>query len=417
MALRTAASLLALAASLSAQNVWVVDQSSGPGATHADLPAAVAAASSGDTVLVRSGTYSSFTLDGKGLVVTAEAGAAARVAGVMIVRNLPLGGSVVLRGLNTGAGGAPDYGLLAQSCAGAVWIEECALVGSVGTKTDAARVEGCASVTFVRCTLVGGDGSSPGAAGDSGGDGVDARGSRVALFDCTVGGGDGEWGDDIGGWGGNGLSLWMTSTGFASGCSFVAGDGGGADDDYDFFTDQIQCGYCGPGGSGVALLAPGNDATLLDCTYVPGQGGISTSAKGCPNGAPGQNVLSYDSPVTDLAGTARGFRLDSPRREGESTTLTFDGEPGDFAVALVSGAHGWTAPVPGGVFLLDPFLVVLPIGPVTPSGTLQAALPLPALADPLKLVNTLLAQSLFVTAALELRFGPVSELTLLDATL
>ena len=49
--------------------IWIVDAANGPGTSFTDLPAAVAAASSGDTILVRAGSYSAFNVAGKALTI------------------------------------------------------------------------------------------------------------------------------------------------------------------------------------------------------------------------------------------------------------------------------------------------------------------------------------------------------------
>lgn len=60
--------------------IWVVDASNGPGTNFTDLPAAVAASTSGDTILVRAGTYSGFNVAGKALTVRGAGAASTFVA-------------------------------------------------------------------------------------------------------------------------------------------------------------------------------------------------------------------------------------------------------------------------------------------------------------------------------------------------
>src|SRR5687767_13350498 len=62
-----AVSPLLLAAFL--PTIWIVDAANGPGTNFTSLPAAVAAASSGDTLIVRQGTYATFTVGGKALTM------------------------------------------------------------------------------------------------------------------------------------------------------------------------------------------------------------------------------------------------------------------------------------------------------------------------------------------------------------
>lgn len=55
--------------SLLLPTIWIVDAANGPGTHFLDLPAAVAAAASGDTILVRAGSYSNLYTNGKQLTV------------------------------------------------------------------------------------------------------------------------------------------------------------------------------------------------------------------------------------------------------------------------------------------------------------------------------------------------------------
>ncbi|TAJ24609.1 MAG: hypothetical protein EPO68_01225, partial [Planctomycetota bacterium] len=71
--------LAALAASAHAAQVWVVGPTPGPGIDFTSVQAAVAAASSGDVILVRpalAGTYAGeLTLGAKALTIVADGGA------------------------------------------------------------------------------------------------------------------------------------------------------------------------------------------------------------------------------------------------------------------------------------------------------------------------------------------------------
>jgi hypothetical protein len=88
---RAAALLCALAPSAFA-NTYVVDDDGGPGVDFTNIPAAIAAASPGDVLLVRPGTYSSFTLT-KGLSILGESGVS---VGRFTVDGLPRGQVAVI---------------------------------------------------------------------------------------------------------------------------------------------------------------------------------------------------------------------------------------------------------------------------------------------------------------------------------
>jgi hypothetical protein len=61
-----------LASFASAQTTWVVDDTPGPGVAFTSLPAAVAAAASGDTLLVAPGHYAPFHVSGKALTILGD---------------------------------------------------------------------------------------------------------------------------------------------------------------------------------------------------------------------------------------------------------------------------------------------------------------------------------------------------------
>src|SRR5262245_35330124 len=56
----------------SAQQTWIVDDTPGPGVHFTSLPAAVAAAASGDTLLVAPGHYDPFLVFGKALSILGD---------------------------------------------------------------------------------------------------------------------------------------------------------------------------------------------------------------------------------------------------------------------------------------------------------------------------------------------------------
>lgn len=147
-------SLLALACSLalassglSAQQTFVVDI--GGGGQFTDIPAAIAAAQPGDTLLVRAGTYSAFAVD-KGIRIIGEPGV---VAGTLFtawtVRNVPAGESVVIREVD------PDSSLIPArvSCfdnLGTVHLENIRFGGGI-------TITNCAQVTLHRVSATGND--------------------------------------------------------------------------------------------------------------------------------------------------------------------------------------------------------------------------------------------------------------------
>jgi hypothetical protein len=64
------------------QAVYVVDDTPGPGVNFPDIPPAIAAAADGDILVVQPGTYSHFTLSGKGLRIVGSGSAATVVTNI-----------------------------------------------------------------------------------------------------------------------------------------------------------------------------------------------------------------------------------------------------------------------------------------------------------------------------------------------
>ncbi|MCR9246528.1 MAG: hypothetical protein NXI31_15960 [bacterium] len=103
---------------------FIVDAANGPGTNFLDLPPAVAAAPSGAILEVRPGSYTGFTMSGKGLTILGGPGV--RVTGVVSVSNTSPLQPTTVRGLQwttaqlTALGGL----LTLANCAGAVTLSE-----------------------------------------------------------------------------------------------------------------------------------------------------------------------------------------------------------------------------------------------------------------------------------------------------
>src|SRR6187549_2477204 len=99
------------------------------------IAAAVAAASDGDLVLVRSGTYAGFVVDDKALVIAIDVGALVTIEGTIAVEHLSAGKTVVLADLVVhGPASAQGSGpaLTLSNDAGRVRVEGCELDGGRG---------------------------------------------------------------------------------------------------------------------------------------------------------------------------------------------------------------------------------------------------------------------------------------------
>jgi hypothetical protein len=168
--------------------IWIVDAQMGPGAQFADLPAAIAAAANGDTILVRAGTYSGFSVNGKALTLRGEGMATTRILASalgMTVEILNAGGVFVLSGLRL-EGGLPA--MIVQSSA--VELLDCELVGLSGAGAGGPGLSmNLANVVAARCTFTGG--SVSGGIVAIAGDGVSIAGASTFVADqCVFLGGD-----------------------------------------------------------------------------------------------------------------------------------------------------------------------------------------------------------------------------------
>ncbi len=176
----------------------------GPGGAFGIVDA-VAAAADGDTILVKAGVYSGFTVDAKSLTIVAEQGASVStiwfppfgISAEVYVQNLTHSQRVVLRGI--------DAPIRFSSSAGAIRVEDAEILGTDGycevpfsgpstfvPGEVAANVFQCASVSFVGCRIVGGNGGEQSAFAPcctAAGHGLVVTASNVALYDTTVAGG------------------------------------------------------------------------------------------------------------------------------------------------------------------------------------------------------------------------------------
>lgn len=355
-----------------ANQVHVVDPVGGTG-LHATIQAAVDAATDGDVVLVRPGSYGSFHMTGKGVSVIADSGAggARPVVEHVSVGALAVGQRATVRGLRidqTPSLFSPVEALLVAGCKGPVVIEDCVVRGGVD---HGASVTGSTNTLFVRCDIEALDGS-----------GLFVSVSTIHVVDSIV----------VGGPGSNAVqsgnvtipaqpgmpAIWLAASFlYVAGGATVGGQGGTG--------ITTLNGVCSPGADGgPALFVFGPlspQAFHFDATLVGGAGGLP--APGCANGGqPGAAVKIQDGTVHALSGALRTVAATSPIREGAVAQLDVEGQPGE-AVALLVG------PVPtieflemsSGTLLPKTFFVV-PLGPLSPTGTLTATVPVPAASLP-----------------------------------
>ncbi len=342
---------------LARADVHVVDPGQ-PGA-FATPQAAISAAVDGDTVLVKSGSYAGFTIDGKALGVVVDDGHVATVSGTVVVRNLVPGQEVRIAGFQVmgdssgivsgncfGSQELPGPGLLVENALAAVRFQDCSFQGAIGSSDcggglftelddsyDGARVLDSDNVAFVRCTLKGGEGRtmSPTAAlfvAGSGGRGVFAQDSLIAFHDCTLLGGHG--GDATHGGAGGTAYLVRGLGGLVSGCTLIGGDGGFGED---FLPTNPK-----PGGDAIraelgANPADGAQVQHLDSLLQGGLGGSEFISNDTgPDGEP------FAGPGLEVAFDGLADHLAAPRtvRENATLSLVIQGTPGRQAVLIRS---------------------------------------------------------------------------------
>ncbi|MEM7306259.1 MAG: hypothetical protein AAF682_06300 [Planctomycetota bacterium] len=402
--MRTTSSLFALllsAPALAQGGVHVV-ASDGSG-DFLDLPQAVAAAASGDTLLVRDGTYSGFLALGKGLTVVADTGASPLLTGQVNATGLPADSALILDGLRVEPKEIAAFA--AFQCDGTVWIEDCELAGGRNAcgvaqpcydPCQGARVFDCDDVVIVRSTLAGGEG----AGGDA--HGLEATFSAVHVYDSELVG----FAFPFVSAGGNGAQLAASSL-FASGTLFEGGKGGDG-----LIADGCSFGTGGPGGNALKL----NDASaqLMGSALVVGAGGLGLAP--CGDGEPGQEVLLLGGgTLAFLNELARSFAVGSPLREGQAAEIDYAGAAGD----LVLGLFSLTAsPLPSqelsGTLLPAQPPGVVTLGAADAQGELATSVPLGSLPAGFEsLVVFLQGVAVSTGGAVVLAAG--SELLLLDA--
>lgn len=402
--------VLVLTAPLSARaDVWVVD-ASGAG-DFSELQPAIDAASDGDVLRVRTGSYGPALIEAKGLVVGAEPGDVVEVVGGIRVRETAPDQPVTLlglraRGTNDGAPAIREA-LSLDDTAGPVRAFDCSWSGADGiyyglpdNGARAAFLFLANDAVFADCAFVGGDGaSSTNAFGTNrGGEGLFALLSNVALYDCGAAGGPGGEGDfegcDLGGRGGHGIESFDSFL-FASGGRAQGGAGGG--DDF---------ASCEPGGHGLFLRGSDGDTHLLDVELGGGAGACWAP--------PGQDLATEGgASSTTIRGVAVGLSGAGLTEDEASVPVSFAGAEGELVLLMVSTTPALLpAALFDGVLTIALPLAIAPLsmGTIGAGGQLAGALDVPSL-PPGTAALTLHLQTVHVSSTA--RIGAPGALTIL----
>jgi len=194
---------LLLTVSVAAQRTWIVDSRGGPGVDFTDLPPAVAAASAGDTVLVRAngGVQYESTRVEKGITIRGVDGAS-RLRDGMLITNVPGGETIVLDNfvIDEAAGFDPAIEALANegtvvlerivdptftSHIGSLHVDQCKLFIARGCNQSnrSGPIRFIRSTVFlIDCTYIGTFG--PNAT-------IECTDTDIHLSNCYIRGGDG----------------------------------------------------------------------------------------------------------------------------------------------------------------------------------------------------------------------------------
>ncbi len=376
----SAAVLLAAPASAA---VHVVDDDGGAGVGFTDLPAAVAAAADGDLILVKTGTYSGFTIADKALVITADLGQAVSVTGAVIVQNVSAAKQVAIHGLDVDANHGGEALILSVND-GPIFVEESTFVGSgipLFQSAHGARVSSTANATFVDCGFSVGFGSG-GVAG------LQIAQSSVHLYGCTMVGGDQPL-DQLPG--GDGCQI-VGGFLFASDCAFFGGTGGKGTPPVLFqpCTDGAQ------GGHGLHLPIGSPTAKIVDCSFTGGAGGAPTDAA-CNVGPSGNGQQVPTGTLTEFDLPARTYDIPSPVREGTTGSITLASDPGEFVWLFFSvfQAPSYADTIRGTLLPGTPHIVIF-LGAL-PGGSITFNVPVPV--EPSTQSFALIEQAVYYTPA------------------
>lgn len=418
-----------------AGQVWVVDDNGGPGVDFTDVDPAVAAATDGDTLLIRPGSYSDLIIFDKSLSVIADTGPTPTIAGAS-VRNVSAGKIVRLAGLKIQS--PTEVGLQIKNSAGHVWIEDCSVFGAAGfgdfispnphsTGYSGVEVNSSSAVSMNNCSISAGAGSEyiplVGINGD-GGDAIKIFGpSKVAISGSTIQGGQGgSVFDDDAAWsgsiGGDCISLQGGEL-VLIGSTLASGGGGSGGVDFDIFGGST-CGSGGDAGDCIVGAGPGSSAVLHTTgnTLSLGSPGPPFFGTSCSSGAPGQEYKSLGS--HDVMGIEFfSLSVSSPIREGQSATLTGLALPNAPLFLALSFSPTWSfLGSTTGLDLVDPSaLKILPLGNASANGTYARSLPTPSIVPTGQALNVYL-QIVGVDPVLSrVSLGAAASLSLLDASL
>ena len=366
---------IALVSSLQAQMVHVVD--SDGGGDFLEISAAVAAASSGDTILVRGeSAFAGFDLDGKGLNLLGDStDGFVNVLTNTTISNIPTGESVLIDGFHFDGAGVPgssEPNLRLLDCQGTVSLQDCFFDGrqlnilSFVANYHGLVVDNCDSVSITESRLEGAQSPSYTNPGFPSGAGLVATDSSIFIYDSEIVGGRATKTVNSP----TGLNFEFAAGGYgvlAEG-SFVLMEGTPIHGGPGGFDNHPV--FCKDGSDGGAAIRSVNSSVLYrDSSPTAGEGGSSFAP--CIPGVAGQAIEFVGTAPTGLAGNAKSYRLEpNPIREFQPGVVTRVGDPGDQVWIMISfRANALYFPALSGAVLLDAPITLLPSLSISAAGS------------------------------------------------
>lgn len=322
-------SIALLAAPAAAQAVHVVDASGG--GAFLDIQSAVDAASSGDLVLVKSGSYARFTIDGKGLFVLADEGARVVVTGTIIVQDVPSQEEVVVHGFRARlTSGLSAGGLSVRDCEGHVLAQDFdVFAGPFVTAVTGILYVADSDAFALTNSVLNGEGDYDGLAESGALTSIRSNSFVHDLIATGSKGADAAFPKSIGCGGGHGIQITGGSVLLVG--SSIRGGGGGAG------MEQAIPGNGGPGGSGASLVSdapPDPTLVVYDTNAQGGPGG--TALPPATEGASGSPFLIQAGTVEQPIAKARRLTVPPVIRNGEPVNVLFQGEPFDLVWQMIA---------------------------------------------------------------------------------
>lgn len=320
------------------------------------IQGAVDSAPEGALILVGTGTFNGFVVDGKSLAIASIAPPfGTSIQGSVTIRNLGASQRVLLDNFAISALLSTEFALEVESCAGDVRLQRDYFFGKAsdtagGDGGPGVNVFASSRVTFVDDSVLGGSASAHcGQTGGHGGDGIVVAQSRVAIYHSTIQGGRGGDGAN----GGDGGDALEATASVLIGCHANLKGANGGD----------GCGasprFGGDGGNGVTAHA-GCDLRFED--YTPSFGG---GGAGWPAGNEGSigvdctGPYSYQ-PTISRTSTVLGRCI---VLEGESFTAAFTGISGEDVYVGASETPAFLVPATGVMLRHLPIWTKLPSTP------------------------------------------------------